>query len=33
METLLWTIGRYDQMGIYEALDDETAPPIELRTA
>jgi uncharacterized protein with GYD domain len=33
METLLWTLGRYDIVGIIEAPDDETAAAIGLRTA
>ncbi len=31
--TLLWTLGRYDAVGILEAPDDETAATIGLRAA
>lgn len=33
MVTLLWTLGRYDLVGILEAPDDETAATIGLRVA
>jgi uncharacterized protein with GYD domain len=32
MDTLLWTQGRYDLVGIMEAPDEETAAAIGLRT-
>ncbi len=31
--TLLWTLGRYDLVGVLEAPDDETAATIGLRAA
>jgi len=33
MVTLLWTLGRYDLVGILEAPDDETAATVGLRAA
>ena len=33
MVTLLWTIGRYDLVGILEAPDDETAAAVGLQAA
>jgi len=33
METILWTLGRYDLVVIFEAPDDATAAAIGLRTA
>lgn len=33
MVTLLWTLGRYDLVGIVEAPDDETAAIVGLRAA
>ena len=33
MVSLLWTLGRYDLVGILEAPDDETAATIGLRAA
>jgi uncharacterized protein with GYD domain len=33
METILWTLGRYDLVAIFEAPDDVTAAAIGLRTA
>ncbi len=33
MDTILWTLGRYDLVAIFEAPDDATAAAIGLRTA
>jgi uncharacterized protein with GYD domain len=33
MDTLLWTQGRYDLVGIMEAPDEETAAAVSLRIA
>ena len=33
VQTLLWTMGRYDLVGVIEAPDDETASAIALRSA
>jgi uncharacterized protein with GYD domain len=33
LDTLLWTLGRFDLVGIMDAPDDETAAAIGLRTA